>query len=143
MTRNSVTCCTTVQYPARDLCRVRAVDIPARLIRIPCTIDVALCIGIFNHVFIVCCTNENENSRVETLTPQTETDTVQHSLTQAIIAIDQVVLIGLTQPALVVVEDSSRGLVGGAKELNNDRAQGLEVVANAINDGSWEAQSTA
>lgn len=111
--------------------------------RTPCTIDVALCIGIFNHVFIVCCTNENENSRVETLTPQTETDTVQHSLTQAIIAIDQVVLIGLTQPALVVVEDSSRGLVGGAKELNNDRAQGLEVVANAINDGSWEAQSTA
>lgn len=85
-----------MQYPARDVCRVSAVDIPARLIRIPCTIDVALCIGIFNHVFIVCCTNENENSRVETLTPQTETDTVQHSLTQTIIAIDQVVLIGLT-----------------------------------------------
>lgn len=80
-----------MQYPAREVCKVRAADIPPKVIRIPCTIDVALCIGIFNHVFIVCCTNENENSRVET-----ETDTVQHSLTQAIIAIDQVVLIGLT-----------------------------------------------
>lgn len=71
--------------------------------------------SIFNHVFIVCCTNENENSRLEALTPEPGLP---------IIAIDQVVLIGLTLLVIVfvvvVVADVLYYLVGGVKELNND-----------------------
>lgn len=97
---------------------------PPLVIRIPCTIDIALYIASLITFLLFA-------AQMKTKFPSRNinaTNRNRHSPTQTIIAIDQVVLIGLTQLALVVVAvavvaDSSRGLVGGVKELNNDRAR--------------------